>query len=210
MRILAAIIIIFFILPLHEYAHGWVAYKLGDKTAKYSGRLTLNPLVHFDPLGALSILLFNFGWARPVPIDPRNFENPKRDMALTALAGPVSNLLAAIFGGLILNFIILLGFPIIYLLKRWIYSFLMYYIMINVSLAVFNLIPIPPLDGFKILQAFIPNKYLWTYYKYSNAITFAMFILLFLGFFNFPLSVIQTAVYGAIVSITSLPFMFFS
>lgn len=106
-RIVAVLTIIFLILPLHECAHGWMAYKLGDDTAKRSGRMTLNPLAHFDPIGALSILLFNFGWAKPVPVDPRNFKNPRKDNALTALAGPISNLLAAIAGGLILNFILL-------------------------------------------------------------------------------------------------------
>lgn len=208
MRILAVVTIVFLILPLHEFAHGWVAYKLGDKTAKYCGRLTLNPLAHFDPLGALSILLFSFGWARPVPIDPRNFEKPRRDMAITALAGPVSNLVAAIVGGLLLNFIIIIGMPILGSLIKWIYTFLMYYIMINVSLAVFNFIPIPPLDGFKIIQAFIPDKHLWIYYKYGNIITSAMFLLLLFGFFNKPLAIMQTAVYGAIVSITRIPFIF--
>ena len=97
MRLLASVVIIFTVLPLHEYAHGWVAYKLGDNTAKYSGRLTLNPIEHIDPLGALGILLFGFGWAKPVPIDSRNFKNPKSGMALTALAGPASNIIPSNF-----------------------------------------------------------------------------------------------------------------
>lgn len=94
MQIVAVLFVIFCILPLHEFAHGWVAYKLGDNTAKYQGRLTFNPIASVDPLGALFLLLFGFGWAKPVPVNPNNFKNPKRGMAITALAGPVSNLLA--------------------------------------------------------------------------------------------------------------------
>ena len=98
MTILSMLMIIFLVLPLHECAHGWVASKLGDTTARFSGRLTLNPLSHIDPFGAVALLLFGFGWAKPVPINPRNFKNPKAGMAITALAGPVSNLLAAFVG----------------------------------------------------------------------------------------------------------------
>ena len=92
MRLLSILLIIFLILPLHEFAHGYVANKLGDKTSKHSGRLTLNPLYHIDPIGVLVMFLFGFGWAKPVPIDPRNFKNPKVGMALTAIAGPISNI----------------------------------------------------------------------------------------------------------------------
>ena len=99
MRLLSILLIIFLILPLHEFAHGYVANKLGDKTSKHSGRLTLNPLYHIDPIGVLVMFLFGFGWAKPVPIDPRNFKNPKVGMALTAIAGPISNILAALVGG---------------------------------------------------------------------------------------------------------------
>ena len=103
MTILALLVTIFVILPIHEWAHGFIAYKLGDKTAKYSGRLTLNPLKHIDPLGAAWMILFRFGWAKPVPVDARNFKNPKVGLALTALAGPVSNLIIAIISALTLN-----------------------------------------------------------------------------------------------------------
>ena len=103
--IISSLMVIFLVMPLHEWAHGFVAYKLGDRTAKLQGRLTLNPLAHVDYIGAAMILLIGFGWAKPVPVDPRYFKKPKRDMALTALAGPVSNLLAAIVSGLIFNII---------------------------------------------------------------------------------------------------------
>lgn len=100
-QILATLFVIFCILPLHEFAHAWAASRLGDNTARYNGRYTLNPLVSFDPIGSLFLLLFGFGWAKPVPIDSRYFKKPKRDTALTALAGPLSNLIAGWAGGLV-------------------------------------------------------------------------------------------------------------
>ena len=108
MQILATLFVIFCILPLHEYAHGWMAERLGDHTARYAGRLTLNPLASLDPIGALFLLLFGFGWAKPVPVDTRNFKKPKRDMALTALAGPVSNLLASLVGAILYYVLVLI------------------------------------------------------------------------------------------------------
>ncbi len=208
-RIVAVLTIIFLILPLHECAHGWMAYKLGDDTAKRSGRMTLNPLAHFDPIGALSILLFNFGWAKPVPVNPRNFKNPRKDNALTALAGPISNLLAAIAGGLILNFILLFFNPAANELFYWVYSFLSYYIIMNVGLAVFNLLPVPPLDGSKIFEAFIPSKFINKYYSKQYLFSLTIIILLFFGLFNRPLSLMQTYLYNFIVNITYLPFSIF-
>ena len=106
--IISSLMVIFLVMPLHEWAHGFVAYKLGYRTAKYQGRLTLNPLAHIDYMGAAMILLIGFGWAKPVPVDSRYFKKPKRDMALTALAGPVSNLLAAIVAGLLMNLFVLI------------------------------------------------------------------------------------------------------
>lgn len=208
-RIMAVLIIIFLILPLHECAHGWVACKLGDDTAKFSGRMTLNPLVHFDPLGALSMLLFNFGWAKPVPVDPRNFKNPRRDSAITALAGPVSNLLAAIVGGFIYHILFFI-FPLTAnSTTYWIGVFLSYYIIINIGLAVFNLIPIPPLDGSKILALFIPYKLLNKYYSKQYLFSLIMLLLLFLGFFSKPLSFMQNFLFNLIIRITYIPFSIF-
>ncbi len=207
-RILAVIIIVFFVLPIHEYAHALVAYKLGDKSIKYSGRMTLNPLAHLDLLGALSILLFSFGWANPVPVDSSYFKNPKRDLALTALAGPVSNLIAAILGGFALNLIIFTNASFMGNSVNWIYSFLSYFIIINISLAAFNLVPVPPLDGSKILEAFIPNKYLSIYYENYQKITLIMLILLLFGVFNTPITFIQGVLYKMVLTITSFPFYF--
>jgi Zn-dependent protease len=154
-----------FAITLHEVAHGFVAYLLGDYTAKLSGRLTLNPLKHIDPIGTIVVPLlmmlvssFIFGWAKPVPVDPRNFKHPRRDMALVACAGPVANLLMALIWGLIAKLGLMahmngnewLGIPLIYMGSAG--------IMLNIVLGVLNLIPLPPLDGGKILEACLPRR----------------------------------------------------
>lgn len=206
MRLFAILMVVFLILPLHECAHGWVAYRLGDNTAKVTGRLTLNPLVHFDPLGAIGVLLFSFGWARPVPVDASNFRKPRRDMALVAAAGPLSNLLAAIIGGLIVNFIDLLHFGVA---QIWIDTFFSYYISLNIGIAVFNLIPLAPLDGFRIVEAFIPERFLISYYKHYHMITLVVFLLLLFGILSVPLVFLESLVYGLVMKITALPFALF-
>ena len=207
MRILATLVVIFLIMPLHEFAHGFVAYKLGDKTAKYSGRLTLNPISHFDPLGAFSLLIFDIGWAKPVPIDSSNFKNRRRDLALTALVGPLSNILAAIVGTFLLNSTIF--FPYINFINL-IQKFLSYYIIINISLAVFNFLPVPPLDGYKILECLIPNKYLVKYYQYYPIILLILLGLMLFGFFEIPMAFIRQTIYGLVMKLGSLPFTVFA
>ena len=196
MYILSVLIIIFLVNPLHECAHGFVAYKLGDRTAKNMGRLTLNPIAHMDYMGAVTMLLVGFGWAKPVPINPRNFKNPKVGMALTALAGPLANFLAAIVGGLILNGIltimikssVMIYIPEANLLyvspsfhaMEYVFMFLQYFMLINVCLAVFNLIPCPPLDGWGILtQIFDLRKYSWWYPVYSRGSLILMALIIF-------------------------------
>ena len=141
---------------IHEYSHGLMAFKLGDPTAKSEGRLTLNPLAHIDPLGALSMVIFRFGWSKPVPINEYNFEKRELGTALVALAGPFSNLLMAILCGII-NLIFSPDLNTIF------GSFLLTFAIINLSLAFFNLIPVPPLDGHKIVRAILPKKlkYYW-------------------------------------------------
>ena len=142
---------ILFALTIHEYAHGWVADKLGDPTARYAGRLTLNPLSHLDPLGTMMLFLVHFGWAKPVPVDPGFFKNPKRDMMWVALAGPAANILSALVLGWTVRLLVGIGVHVgIFLV------ILQYGVMINIVLAVFNLIPIPPLDGSKILMSLLP------------------------------------------------------
>lgn len=152
------------ILPLHELAHGLAAHKLGDPTAKSLGRLTLNPLKHLDPIGALCLIFFRFGWAKPIPVNTRNLKKPKRDMALVALAGPLMNLLLAFFSALLWLGLRLLIYSVgaagtfytnlLFVICDFIYIF--HYL--NLGIAVFNLIPVPPLDGSRILCAFLPYR----------------------------------------------------
>lgn len=207
MNILAILITIFVVMPIHEWAHGFVAYKFGDNTAKYSGRLTLNPLSHIDPLGAAAMILFRFGWAKPVPVDSRNFKNPKVGMALTALAGPMSNIIAALIAAIGLNSLIYFGRSTIpYDILSYIISFMYSFIKINIGLAVFNLLPLPPLDGSKILAAFLPNKFLFKYYQYERYIIFAVFFLLFTNILLIPLILLQNLVLNGIIWLAALPF----
>ena len=137
-------------LVLHEMAHGGVAYLMGDRTAKSQGRLSLNPLKHIDPIGFLSMMLVGFGWAKPVQIDPRNFKNYKDGMMFTALAGPTTNFLLGTLGILILKFI-----PIS---TSWFGLFFTIFVQVNFMLAAFNILPIPPLDGYKVVIRILPDK----------------------------------------------------
>jgi len=141
--------VLIFALCFHEFAHAWVAYKLGDPTAKQSGRLTLNPLAHLDPMGSLMILIIGFGYAKPVPVDARYLKNPRTDMMKVAFAGPAANLLLAFVGGTIIRAHIVGGSLILML-----YLFT----QINIMLAVFNMIPIPPLDGSQIFSGLMVRK----------------------------------------------------
>lgn len=206
--ILASLVVIFLVMPFHEWAHAFVAYKLGDTSVKYRGRLTLNPIEHIDPVGALMIILIGFGWAKPVPIDDRNFKNPKIGMGISALAGPVANFIAALVGGLILNAVSAF-FPTFIITNQigyYIYLFLAYYILLNICLAVFNLVPIPPLDGSKILFMFLPDKWVYTLYKYENI--FFVVILVLIWFDLLPLGYIENALAQFVMWLTSLPFAF--
>jgi len=142
---------ILFALSIHEYAHGLVADRFGDPTARLMGRLTLNPLAHLDPLGTLMIFLVHFGWAKPVPVDPYNLRDPKRDMIWISLAGPTANILAAALCGVAFRILLFWGLEVPVLL--WMLRF---GVFINLILAFFNLIPIPPLDGSKILMGLLP------------------------------------------------------
>ena len=152
----------------HEFAHGAVANALGDPTAKERGRLTLNPLKHLDPLGTILFVLVRFGWGKPVPVDGRNFEHPRRDMALVSLAGPATNFVLAAFLGLFLKF---------HLVGDVAAAFVWFTVQINIVLGVFNLIPIPPLDGSRLLSAVLPVSLLRRYEAvegYGIAIMFAV------------------------------------
>lgn len=198
---------------LHELAHGYTADRLGDPTPRSMGRLTLNPLRHLDLVGTLCMIFFHFGWARPVPINSRYFKNGKRDIALTALAGPLTNLLLA-----------LISVPVYLLLERsyinaiWagetetfgarmiltLFYFVYYFHIVNLGLCLFNLIPVPPLDGSRILFTVLPHKYYFSIMRYERYFPLAlMLVILFNAKFGF-LSFVASALSDAMESLWTL------
>jgi Zn-dependent protease len=193
--------------PIHEYAHGWMAYKLGDDTAYYQGRLSLNPLRHLDLIGTICMLLCGFGWAKPVPVNPVRFNRKvsmKTGMALVALAGPLSN--------------IIIGFIAYVLYKILFYSSFMAeseYLMflanvfsimcsVNLGLAAFNLLPVPPLDGSRIFFSIVPERFYWKIMRYEQYIRIGLLALIFFGssLLYRPLGAIEGAIYNAFDFIT--------
>ena len=171
-------------LSLHEAAHGFIAYKLGDPTAKNAGRLTIDPFRHLDAVGTICLLLFHVGWAKPVPIDSRYFKKPRRDIALVSLAGPAANFLLAIVFLFLQQFLLTSSVMPIYVLGLMCY----YGAVMSIGLGVFNLIPVPPLDGSKILMSFLPWDKVSFLLKYEQYIQFGLLILLLFGVLNTPLN----------------------
>lgn len=198
-QLLLTLPIVFLSLSVHETAHGYVAYKLGDPTARNLGRLTLNPIKHLDLFGTLCMVLFGFGWAKPVPINTRYFKKPKRDMALTGMAGPVSNLLLAVGFALVLKLVIYIfnfvpetAFTADLLYWTWV--FLSLGVQLNVTLMVFNLLPIPPLDGSRLLFAFLPTKAYFKMMQYERYIYIVFLVLLAIGVLDAPISFLSDLV----------------
>lgn len=195
-EILIRVFIIFCILPVHECAHAWAAYKLGDPTARNRGRMTLNPMAHIDWYGAGALMLLGFGWAKPVPVQPVYFNDQRhrqRGLALVAAAGPGSNLLVAMIGSLILRIVACfpLGLETSFTLR---YAFSTF-IGINVALAIFNLLPIPPLDGSNILNWILPDK--WSYWLEKNSrIIGSIFMAVFVIDLIFRLGILGSVIGG--------------
>lgn len=160
-------------ITFHEYAHALTAFKMGDPTPKYSGRLTMNPLAHLDPIGLLMLWIFKFGWAKPVPVNPYHFRDPKKGMFYVAFAGPLSNIILAFITMLILKMNVV-RWVAIYIILRLLLSY-------NLILAVFNLIPLPPLDGSKILMAILPGHQAQKFSSLESYGPIILIALLYLG-----------------------------
>lgn len=202
MGVCVSAFVVFCVMPIHEYSHALVATKLGDQTARLSGRLTLNPMAHISPWGAIMILLVGFGYAKPVPVNVRNtkMKNKKATMALIALAGPLSNLIIGFLSVMVRYIIIIAASKHGGEMTMAIFAlniFFQYSAIININLAVFNLIPIPPLDGSRILFAILPSKFYFGIMKYERYIMAAMFLLLLTGVLTTPLSYLSNLIYNA-------------
>lgn len=185
------------IMPIHEYAHAWMASKMGDNTARYSGRLDLNPLKHLDPLGSILILFTGFGWARPVPINSNNFYDRKKGIFLTALAGPAANILLSLVMVIIYKFMIRLGLFSIVL------DIIFTIMQTSVFLAVFNLLPIPPLDGWNMVSVFLPHELYYKVMRYQREISFVFFaLIMFTNIISVPLSFLSTLIIRLLDTVT--------
>lgn len=183
--LLVSIPAILLCLTVHEMAHGYAAYLLGDATAKHDGRLSFNPLRHIDPIGFLCLLVAGFGWAKPVMVDPRNFKKPRRDMAIVAAAGPLSNFLLAFLLTILWLALSLSSNGVLLAAAQ----FFAVAASMSIGLGVFNLIPIPPLDGSKVLLPVLPSSVINFFYRYERYIQVGMLLLLWFGKFDYPLSI---------------------
>lgn len=200
--ILARLIVLMTAIPVHEFAHAWAAEKMGDSTARYSRRLSLNPLDHIDPIGALMILLIGIGFARPVPIDSRNFRNHRLGTIVTSLAGPFSNILMALVCLIVAKLLWLaylatqLGF------LAGIFQVVAFMVSVNLTLAVFNLLPVPPLDGWHAICPLLPREVYWKVAAYEHQIVWLVLILVWFGAFNGILGTFTGILYALLDAMT--------
>lgn len=200
--VLASMLCIMF----HEVSHGVVAYRLGDPTAKNAGRLTFNPLRHIDLWGLLMMAVFKFGWAKAVPVDMRNFKHPVRDMAITAAAGPVSNILLAFLALCLRAIALYVYYKTGGAISEFLILFCEYTAVLSVGLAIFNVIPIPPLDGSKVLNALLPRDVYYKILRYERYGFLVMMVVLYLGILDTPLTVCRSAILSWLSGISAFPF----
>lgn len=198
-------VVVLIAIPFHEAAHALVSHWLGDDTALRAGRLSLNPVRHFDPLGALCMLVGGVGWARPVSVNPRNYRNPKVGMAISAAAGPVSNFLLAWVSMILYKLVFYSGLSQqVFVLTIFLYDM----VVMNISLAVFNLIPVPPFDGSRIALLFLPPRLYFRAMRYERAIMLAVLLLVFLGVLNGPLSIAVNFLWNRLLDLTGFVELF--
>lgn len=200
MQFFVRLIVAFTALPIHEFAHGYIADKMGDHTARYQGRLNINPFTHMDLIGTVCLVLTGFGWGKPVQINPRNFKNPKAGMAISAAAGPLSNIVMAFITLTLSKVLFYLPF------ENEVLSALLFMFQImttvNISLAIFNLIPIPPLDGSRIATLFLPERIYFSIMQYERFIFIGLFLLLWSGILDGPLYFFNSLIYQGLNFLT--------
>ncbi len=204
--LLACVFLVFVAVPVHEFAHVWAASKLGDDTGRMLGRYTLNPLAHLDPIGAILICLIGFGWGKPAPVNPNRFENPKKGMALTALAGPATNIIMTFLFLFVGETVFSVGPLAGTNIGAYIYIFCTICGRISIFLAVLNLIPVPPLDGYNILCGILPDNATAWIEQNQRIISFAFILFLITGVLTTPLSALANLVLNGISFICGLPF----
>lgn len=202
-NILIHALVLFTALPVHECAHAWVAERLGDDTGRRQGRITLNPFAHLSLWGTIMMLAVGFGWGKPVSVDPRNFKNPKIGMMLSSLAGPVSNFIMAFLAMIAFRF---------FDAASWyggnetygiVADVFVYVTLINISLGVFNFLPIPPLDGSKIFNAILPDRLYFKIMRYEQYIMIALIVLVYSGILDVPLGILQGIAIQVMVVLTN-------